>query len=129
MSLNTAIIGLGSNISPETNILKARQLLGQKYPIIRESSFVPTKAIGITNQPDFINGAILVQTESDLKTLKHTLTEIENSLGRDRKGPRFGPRTIDLDIIIWNGEIIDQDFFQRDFLRTAVSQLLPDFRY
>ena len=129
MPLNTAVISFGSNINPEANILKAKEILGQRYSIIRESSFTYTRPIGLTNQPDFLNGAVLIQTDLTSDLLKKSLTEIENTLGRDRTTPKFGPRTIDLDIVVWNNQVIDQDFYLRPFLRDAVLEILPDLIY
>ena len=63
------VVGLGSNINPKRNILKATRLLTQKYKFIKKSRFVKTKAIGDKSQDDFINGAILVETQSNLGEL------------------------------------------------------------
>jgi 7,8-dihydro-6-hydroxymethylpterin-pyrophosphokinase len=45
-------------------------------------------------------------------------------MGRDRTGPKFGPRCIDLDIVVWNGEIVDEDYYTRDFLQKSVAELV-----
>ncbi len=66
-------------------------------------------------------------TELGIESLKQELKSIEDLMGRDRSKPKFGPRTIDLDILIWNGKVIDKDYYDRDFLRKGVEEILPDF--
>ena len=122
--LNICIIGIGSNIGADENIRKMIDLLGLQVEIVSISSFVKTKHIGIDDQPDFTNGAVKVKTELSVTELKSVLVKIEDSLGRDRTASRYGPRTIDLDIIVWNDEIIDPDYFTRDYLKSTVQELL-----
>jgi 2-amino-4-hydroxy-6-hydroxymethyldihydropteridine diphosphokinase len=55
--------------------------------------------------------------------LKELLISIENQLGRDRQADRWGPRTMDLDIIVWNGKITDTDYYSRDFLQKSVVEV------
>ena len=125
---NEAIICLGSNIDPETHLEQAVHELGCRFSIIKKSSWLRTTPIGIRNQPDFINGALLLRTELEQKLLKDELREIEDKLGRDRSQSRLGPRVIDLDIVVWNGEIVDEDYHDRDFLRKSIAQILPELK-
>ena len=126
---HTAVIGLGSNINPQTNIAEAKKILGQKYTILAESQFVVTKPIGTTTQPDFINGAVLIKTALAQERVKKDLKNIEISLGRRHETDKFGPRTIDLDIVVWNNQVMDQDFYQRDFLKQSTLELIPNLKY
>jgi 2-amino-4-hydroxy-6-hydroxymethyldihydropteridine diphosphokinase len=121
--MNECIIGIGSNIEAEKNIEEMLELLNQKVDVINISSMIKTKPLGITDQPDFTNGAVKVHTELSKKELKMFLKGIEDSMGRDRSQPKFGPRCIDLDIVFWNGEIIDPDYYTRDFLKTCVDEI------
>ena len=123
---NEAVIGLGSNIDPETHLEQAVHELGSRFSLIKKSNWLRTTPIGIMNQPDFINGALLLKTELEQKLLKDVLREIEDKLGRDRSQSRLGPRVIDLDIVVWNGEIVDEDYYERDFLRETIAQILPE---
>lgn len=123
--MNQAVVELGSNIEPENNIAKAKKLLSEQFKIIALSTFFKTKPIGGIKQPDFLNGAILLETELDLKELKNILKSMEYALGRAKKSFKFGPRIIDLDIIVWNKKIIDPDFYARDYLRISVLEILP----
>ena len=122
--MNRAIIGLGSNIDPEINIPFALKLLEEKVILVKLSELIKTKPIGIADQPDFLNGAVKITTSLSLDELQKFLKITEDNTGRDRSLPRFGPRTIDLDIIVWNDEIIHQDYYLRDFIRSAVDELL-----
>ena len=127
--INHAVIGLGSNINPQENIAKAKELLGEKFFIKGESSFVKTKPIGRSDLNDFINGAILVETHLDLYELRAFLKHLEAELGREKSKDPFSSRAIDLDIIVYNGKVLDEDFYQREFLKNSTLELLPDLKY
>lgn len=121
---NSVIISIGSNIDAESNIEKMLILLGQEVNILKVSRLVITKPIGIENQSDFTNGAVKIATPLEKDKLNKLLKSIEDQLGRDRTAAKFGPRSIDLDIVVWNGEIVDNDYYSRDFLRHTVDELL-----
>ena len=120
------VIGLGSNIEPEANLEQAVQELKSRFKVSKRSQWTRTKPIGIQDQPDFYNGALLMETELEQQSLKKELKRIEDILGRDRSLPKFGPRTIDLDILIWNKKVVDEDYYERDFLRKGVEEIIPD---
>jgi 2-amino-4-hydroxy-6-hydroxymethyldihydropteridine diphosphokinase len=121
--MNTCIIGIGSNINPEENIKEMLGIVGGLVKILKTSSFIKTKPIGIENQPEFLNGAIKIETPLEQAELKELLISIENQLGRDRSAGKWGPRTMDLDIVVWNGEIVDNDYYTREFLRQSVDEV------
>lgn len=120
---NTAIVGIGSNINAEENISKMLEVLTKEVEMLKVSSLLKTKPIGIENQPEFTNGAVKIQTGLNREQLNRLLKNIEDKLGRDRSAPKFGPRTIDLDIVVWNGEIVDEDYYTRDFLQKSVQEI------
>ena len=122
------VIGLGSNIDPEANLEQAVQELKSRFKVSKRSKWTRTKPIGIQDQPDFYNGALLMETELEQQSLKMELKRIEDILGRDRSLPKFGPRTIDLDILIWNKKVVDEDYYERDFLRKGVEEIIPDLK-
>ena len=127
MTTNEVVIALGSNIDPETNLELAVVELKSRFKLSKQSQWIRTKPIGIQDQPDFYNGTLLMETILHLEILKQDLKNVEDFMGRDRSLPKFGPRVIDLDILIWNGIVIDEDYFERDFLRKGVKEILPDF--
>jgi 2-amino-4-hydroxy-6-hydroxymethyldihydropteridine diphosphokinase len=122
--VNSVIIGIGSNIRPEENIPLALELLAEKVTVEKLSTLVRTKPIGISDQPDFTNGAVKITTHLSREELQLFLKMVEDRTGRDRSQPRYGPRTIDLDIVIWNGEIVDPDYYTRDFLHISIEEIL-----
>lgn len=124
--MNQAIISVGSNIEAEKNIQKARQYLMGQFEVMNESEFIETEPIGNLSQPHFINGTFLIRTDLSQQGLKIQLQAIETKLGRDRCNGPDAARTIDLDIIVWNDDIIDDDVYKRDYLRELVSQVTPN---
>lgn len=118
------IIGIGSNIDPEQNIAAALFFLRQEQQLIAVSKLTQTKPIGILDQPDFLNGAAKVAVDMEMTEFQGYLKGLEDRLKRDRTAPKYGPRTIDLDLVIWDGEIVDPDYFNRDFLKNAVDEII-----
>ena len=121
--MNDCIIGIGSNIEADRNITEMLRLLAAKVEIVQVSQMVQTKPIGITEQADYTNGAVRIRTEMDLEALSLYLKMLEDQMGRDRSQQKFGPRNIDLDILIWNNTIVDPDYYTRDFLRNSAAEL------
>jgi 2-amino-4-hydroxy-6-hydroxymethyldihydropteridine diphosphokinase len=124
--MNRAAIGVGSNIEPGHNIGRAKDLLSLDHRFLKQSSFVATSPIGFSDQPDFLNGAFLIETEMGLDEFQSYLKTLEGKLGRIRSENKNGPRTIDLDIIAWNGEVINNDYNERGFVKTAVNEVLEE---
>ncbi|MDX9883711.1 MAG: 2-amino-4-hydroxy-6-hydroxymethyldihydropteridine diphosphokinase [Prolixibacteraceae bacterium] len=121
--MNHCIIGIGSNIDAEENIRRAIEILKNDFSVLAVSEMIKTEPIGIKNQPDFTNGAVKIETLLQQNELGRYLKNLEDQLGRDRSLPRFGPRTIDLDIVVWNGQVVDLDYYDRDFLQKSCAQL------
>ncbi len=126
---NIAIIGLGSNINPEQNIALAKKEIGEICNILKESEFVYTKPLLYSEQADFLNGALLTSTDLNFYTLREELKNIEIRLGRIKSKNKNGPRTIDLDVLIYNDIVTDDDIYQRDFLKDSIAELVPDFSF
>ncbi|MCT4589818.1 MAG: 2-amino-4-hydroxy-6-hydroxymethyldihydropteridine diphosphokinase [Carboxylicivirga sp.] len=122
-SYKLVIIGIGSNIEAETNIPSAIVELQNLGELQKESEVLITKPIGISEQNDFSNAAVLMKVNHSLSDLTKELKLIEDKLGRDRSRPKFGPREIDLDVLMFDGEIVDEDYYTRDFLQILVDQV------
>jgi 2-amino-4-hydroxy-6-hydroxymethyldihydropteridine diphosphokinase len=104
-------IGLGSNLGErEETIRRAMDLLAEGGDIEVEavSTLRETDPVGYEDQPRFLNGAAALTTQLTPRELLDRLHEVEAALGRDRGGPRFGPRTIDLDLLLYGEERIDE---------------------
>jgi 2-amino-4-hydroxy-6-hydroxymethyldihydropteridine diphosphokinase len=121
--MNNCIIGIGSNIEADKNIPEMLTRLSADVEIIKVSKFIRTKPIGITEQADYTNGAVQIRTKMNLDKLSLYLKNLEDQMGRDRSQAKFGPRNIDLDILIWNNKVLDQDYYTRDFLRESAAEL------
>ena len=93
------IIALGSNIGePKENLDLAIALLREATEVIRVSSYYVTKPVGYEDQPDFVNAVCIIESELPAIELLNMLHGIEKAMGRERT-IKWGPRTIDLDII------------------------------
>ena len=111
MPENTAILLLGSNIQPRENIQKCIRLLENKVQIVDVSSVWKTKAVG-SEGPDFLNAALKINTPLLREELKSkVLSDVENQLGRKRTEDKYAPRTIDVDIIIFNKKLASNNDF------------------
>ena len=117
------IVAVGSNIDAEKHILQAFELLKQIDQQANIASLLRTKPVGFTDQADFINTAFSFNCELNSTDLKTHLKNIENQLGRVRTKNKNGPRTIDLDIVKIDNEIIDDDYHQYDFVKKSVDEL------
>jgi 2-amino-4-hydroxy-6-hydroxymethyldihydropteridine diphosphokinase len=107
-----AYVGLGANLGDREAMLRAalEQLAAEpEIALAAVSRFRETDPVGITEQPRFLNAAAAVATELTARQLLDRLLAIEGRLGRTRTGPRFGPRTIDLDLLLYgDAEIVEQ---------------------
>ncbi len=127
--VNRVVIGIGSNIEPREHVEAAIREMRAAHRLLGTSSFTVTKAIGSAGeaqQDDYLNGACLIETRMTREELRDWLRKMETRLGRARGPDKFAPRTIDLDIVVWNGEVVDPDLYERDFLRAAVRELCPE---
>ena len=122
--MNLAVVSAGSNIEPRKNMLTACEIIASEQVLLHRSEFILTKPIGYSDQPDFLNCCLLIQTKLPQDGFKTYLRKTETKIGRVRTGNKNGPRAIDLDIIAWNGAIVNSDYYERDFVRTATDFLL-----
>ena len=107
---NKIIISIGSNIDKEINLPLAVQLLAQQCTLVAASPVYETVPVGLIDQANFFNAAVLVETDLDALQFKHqVLIPIEQQLNRVRTDDKNAPRTIDLDISLYNDEIKDID--------------------
>jgi 2-amino-4-hydroxy-6-hydroxymethyldihydropteridine diphosphokinase len=126
--LNKAYLLLGSNIEAELNIGRAIQRLGHIVRIEAISTTWETLAVGSTG-PNFLNTSVEIMTELDVSGLKNgVLRPIEEELGRKRSSDKNAPRTIDIDIVIFDGEVCDENLWLDVFRALPVAELLPDLR-
>jgi 2-amino-4-hydroxy-6-hydroxymethyldihydropteridine diphosphokinase len=132
-----AFVGLGSNLGEREVTLRAAvgRLRGLPETEVRAlSSFRDTEPVGVVDQPRFLNGAVELETDLPPRALLDALLELELALGRDRAaGPRHGPRTLDLDLLLYGEESIREDglevphprLHERRFVLEPLAELDP----
>ena len=134
MPRQRVFVAVGSNVRPEDNIRRALDLLAAETPIVGVSRFYRTPALGRPNDPDFVNGAVLITTERSARDLKYgVLRAIERQVGRVRGDDAYAPRPIDLDIVLYGNEVIDEpglripdpDLVVRPFLAIPILEIDP----
>jgi 2-amino-4-hydroxy-6-hydroxymethyldihydropteridine diphosphokinase len=109
--LTAAYVGLGANLGDRRGTIeRAVELLAatQGLEVLAVSSLRETDPVGFEDQPRFLNGAAAVETTHPPRGLLDLLLAVERELGRTREGPRFGPRVIDLDLLVYGGLQIDE---------------------
>ncbi|MFC1511286.1 2-amino-4-hydroxy-6-hydroxymethyldihydropteridine diphosphokinase [Candidatus Margulisiibacteriota bacterium] len=110
----TVYLGLGSNVGDREEYIEQAIFLLEKNPhieVTRHSSSIETEAEGKGNQPPFLNAALEIKTKLSPHKLLEVCHEIEVALGRERE-IEWGPRTIDIDILMYEDEIISDDKLQ-----------------
>ncbi len=106
--MNRIFLLLGSNIDKEVNLPAAVAILCRMCQVIELSSVYETIPMGLKEQPNFFNMAVLIETDLDPCQLKLQIIQpIEIELQRQRSADKNAPRTIDLDIVLYNDEIFD----------------------
>ena len=99
-----AVIAFGSNIDPETHVPQALRRLKDRVRILGVSRVYETPPVGANDAPPYLNGALLIETELPPRELHDAvLRDIESALGRVRTDDPNAPRTIDLDLILYEG--------------------------
>ena len=108
--MTVAYVGLGANIGPrEVTLLRAVDLLAEAddVDVLAVSQLRETDPVGMVDQPGFLNGAARIDTSLPPRALLELLLRIEQSLGRVRE-ERWGPRTVDLDLLVYGDLIVDE---------------------
>ena len=131
-----AYVGLGANLGDrQETIEQAVALLAaaEGVELLAVSSLRETDPVGFEDQPRFLNGAAAVETSLTAGDLLAVLLGIERRLGRTREGPRFGPRIIDLDLLVYGDSVLDEPgltvphprLHERRFALEPLAELAP----
>ncbi|KPQ19949.1 MULTISPECIES: 2-amino-4-hydroxy-6-hydroxymethyldihydropteridine diphosphokinase [unclassified Halomonas] len=123
-TLHECVISLGSNIDPERHATEALDILCQECELLGRSREIITTPVGYQQQPNFLNAALLVRTRLSMSDFRAYLKSVEDRLGRVRGPIKSGPRTMDLDIVAWDGELVDEGYLHHDYVRVPVDELL-----
>ena len=129
-----AYVALGSNLGhKKENLLQAIELLkNHGVNILAVSSFLVTKPYGVTDQPDFLNGAIKLEYDKSPEELLEVLLAVEQEMGRVRLR-HWGERIIDLDLLLFGQEVIEtknlvvphKDMENREFVLAPLAEIAP----
>ncbi len=138
MMSNLAYLSLGSNIDPEDNLRLAVEMLTTRSKLLTVSSVWETQPVGMTGQPNFLNAAALIETKLTAAQFRREIIHrIEQALGRVRGADKYGPRTIDIDLMLFNQEIFvlegrhipDPEVQQRAFVAIPLAEIAPHYRH
>jgi 2-amino-4-hydroxy-6-hydroxymethyldihydropteridine diphosphokinase len=132
-----AYVGLGANLgSREDTIRRAVELLAAEegVEVMAVSELRETDPVGVVDQPRFLNGAVALETSLEPRALLDVLLRIERRLGRVRDGTRWGPRTVDLDLLAYADRVVNEPglriphprVHERLFALEPLAELDPD---
>jgi 2-amino-4-hydroxy-6-hydroxymethyldihydropteridine diphosphokinase len=131
--MTIAYIGLGSNLGDRERLIEEAAV---QIGAVRLSTVIETEPWGVTNQPKFLNAVAEVETPLTARQLLDHLLDVERRLGRERIGAQWGPRTIDLDLLLYGDETIDEPglvvphprLTERDFVLRPLAELVPSLK-
>jgi 2-amino-4-hydroxy-6-hydroxymethyldihydropteridine diphosphokinase len=127
--MGETIIHLGSNIDPADNIRLGARKLAERLPVIGASSVWLTPSVGSAG-PSFYNAAVHCTTDLSAYDLKiNILRLIEQEMGRVRTHDKYAARTIDMDGIILNSEVLEPHLWDTGFILLPVAELLPELTH
>ena len=132
--MGRAYLSLGSNIEPAQHLRSAIAALRERFGDVRVSPAYRTPAVGFDGE-DFLNAAAIIDSDLDPFALNDWLHALEDAHGRDRSGPRFGPRPLDIDIVFYDELALDgpghlqipRDELKHAFVLKPLADLAPDY--
>lgn len=137
--MTRAWVALGSNLDePQKQVKAGLQALTTLHDTsrVRTSGLYRSSPWGMTDQPDFINAVACLETGLEPLVLLHALQKMENAHGRRRDGPRWGPRTLDLDLLMYGQSVLHTDELElphprmstRAFVLVPLAELAPELQ-
>jgi 2-amino-4-hydroxy-6-hydroxymethyldihydropteridine diphosphokinase len=133
--MKQAVISLGSNVDKEKNMPLAVALIRERCHLLAVSPVYETLPMGLYDQGNFFNAAVLVETERSPSELKQEVLDwLENTLGRVRQADKNAPRTIDADLTLYGDAVVeytghhvpDPDLLRFAHVAVPVADLLPN---
>jgi 2-amino-4-hydroxy-6-hydroxymethyldihydropteridine diphosphokinase len=133
---NLAYLSLGSNIEPERNLPAAVDRLGRWGRVQTVSTAWESAPLGFADQPNFLNAIVLLETSLSAQALRQeAIASIETALGRVRSANKNAPRTIDIDIMLFNHDVLQvgqrripsPEVLERPFVAIPLAEVAPDY--
>ena len=129
-----AYVAAGSNVRPRANLLRALDLVGAAFPGLRASRAYANPAAGFTGG-DFINLVVGFTTNDSVVQVRERLQRIEALCGRASDAPKWAPRSMDLDILLFGDEVRNEpglvlprpDLVRRPYMLKPIADIAPDF--
>lgn len=126
-SSHLAYLSLGSNIQPEKNLVRAIQLLQEQGRIESISSAWESRSVG-EDGPNYLNACIAFATRLSWPELKEeVILPIELQLGRKRTENKYAPRTMDIDIILFDDQSCDEKSWEKAFVVVPLAEIYPHY--
>jgi 2-amino-4-hydroxy-6-hydroxymethyldihydropteridine diphosphokinase len=126
--VHEAYLNLGSNIQPEINLVRAIQLLSGYGEVRRVSKAWESKSVGAVG-PNYLNACVLFLSPPSRGQLKEQIIRpIEARLGRQRSEDKYIPRTIDIDIILFDGAPCREGFWKTAFVIVPLAEIYPEYQ-
>ena len=128
-----ACLSLGSNLDPDTHLRSAIAVLRARFGDVVVSTVYRTRAVGFDGG-DFLNAAAVIETDLEPEALDAWLHALEDAHGRDRSGPRYGDRTLDIDLVLYGERIVEgpghlrvpRDELRYAFVLRPLAEIAPD---
>jgi 2-amino-4-hydroxy-6-hydroxymethyldihydropteridine diphosphokinase len=122
-----AYLSLGSNIDPEHHLVRAIKLLQDHGPMAKISSAWESESVGAKG-PNYLNACLSILTPLTREALKEQILHpIETTLGRRRSANKFAPRTIDIDIVVFDGRSCDDKYWEQAFVVIPLAEIYPEY--
>jgi 2-amino-4-hydroxy-6-hydroxymethyldihydropteridine diphosphokinase len=130
------LVAAGSNVEPLANLRRALDLLAAHYPDLRASTAYRNRAVGFEGD-DFVNLVIGFDTAEDVREVMEQLHAAETACGRERLAPKWAPRSMDLDVLLYGERVCDEpglvlprpDLVRRAYMLGPAAEIAPDVRH
>ena len=131
--MTQVLVAAGSNVEPLANLRRALDSLAAHYPALRRSTAYRNRAVGFEGE-DFINLVVGFDTDDDVRAVIEHLHEAETLCGRARHAPKWAPRSMDLDILLFGDRVCDEpglvlprpDLVRRAYMLGPAAEIAPD---
>jgi 2-amino-4-hydroxy-6-hydroxymethyldihydropteridine diphosphokinase len=136
VTVTEAYVAAGSNVEPMVNLKRALDVLARHFAPLRLSHAYRNRAVGFAGE-DFVNLVVGFDTDLPVREVLARLHEAETACGRPRDAPKWAPRSMDLDLLLFGGVVCDEpgltlprpDLVRRPYMLGPLAELAPDLRH